>query len=120
MAGGFQVRIEIKCNHLGSASGAMEKGVQAAFSQLGPQLLSTMQGKTPVDTGELKASESMSVGSKQLTLTAGTDHAIYPEFGTRYMAAEPYMRPTMEGAAGQVGSAIAAAVGPAMQEIACS
>lgn len=119
MAGGMQVKIVVKCNKLPACSGAMATGVRNAFNTLGPQLLSTMQGKTPVDTGALKASESVSIGDKQLTLTAGTDHAIYPEFGTRYMAAEPYMRPTMEGAAGQVGSAISSAVGAAMQGVAC-
>lgn len=119
MAAGMKVQIVVKCNHLGACSGAMATGIRDAFNTLGPQLLTTMQGKTPVDTGELKASESMSVGDKQLTLTAGTDHAIYPEFGTRYMAAEPYMRPTIEGAAGTVGSAIAAGVGPALAAQAC-
>lgn len=120
MAGGMRVQIVVKCNHLGACSGAMATGIADAFNQLGPQLLSTMQSKTPVDTGALRNSETMSVGDKQLTLTANTDHCGFVEFGTRYMSAEPYMRPTMEGAAGSVGSAIAAAVGPALAAQACS
>lgn len=69
-----------------------------------------MQSVTPVDTGELRGSESQSAGGKTLTLTAGTDHGVYVEFGTRKMAAQPFMRPTVEGAAGQVAAEITSAV----------
>ena len=108
-----QVRIEVKFNHLPECPGIMSKAVDTAFQSLGPKLLTNMQGKTPVDTGELRGSEAQSVGSKTLTLTAGTDHAKYVEFGTRKMAAQPFMRPTVEGAAGQVGSEIASAASAA-------
>lgn len=104
------VRIEVKFNKLPQCPGIMEKAVATAFGDVGPKLLSTMKGKTPVDTGELRNSESMSVGSKQLTLSAGTDHCGFVEFGTRKMAAQPYMRPTVEGAGGQIASAITSAV----------
>ncbi len=108
-----QVRIVVKFNKLPECPGIMSKAVDSAFQSLGPKLLTTMQGKTPVDTGELKGSENVSVGSKQLTLTAGTDHCAYVEFGTRKMAAQPYMRPTVEGGAGQVASEITSAVSAA-------
>jgi len=119
MASGVKVQIVIKCNHLPACKAAMATGIRDAFNTLGPQLLSTMQSKTPVDTGALRDSETMSVGDKQLTLTADTDHCVYVEFGTRYMSAQPYMRPTIEGAAGQVGSAIASGASAALAAQAC-
>ena len=103
----ISVRIVVKKNEFPAAPGKMAKAIGEAFQELGPKLLATMQGKTPVDTGELRASEQASVGAKELRLTAGTDHAGFVEFGTRKMAAQPYMRPTVEGAAGTVGAAIA-------------
>lgn len=108
-----QVRIVVKFNKLPSCPGLMAKAVDQAFQDLAPQLLETMQGRTPVDTGELRGSEAAEAGGKQLTLTAGTDHARYVEFGTRKMAAQPFMRPTVEGAGGQVGAAISAAASAA-------
>lgn len=108
-----QIRIVIKSNKFPACPGIMAKAVGEAFQQLGPQLLSTMQGNTPVDTGELRASENVSVGAKELRLTAGTDHAVYVEFGTSKMAAQPFMKPTVDGAAGQVGSAITASASAA-------
>lgn len=102
-----QVRIVVKRNDLPGVPGKVRQAVAEAFGELGPPLLSQMQAATPVDTGALRGSEAASVGSSELRLTAGTDHAGFVEFGTRKMAAQPFMRPTVEGAAGQVGSAIA-------------
>lgn len=107
------VRIVVKFNKLPACPGIMSKAIDTAFQSLGPKLLTTMQGKTPVDTGELRGSETQTSGGKTLTLTAGTDHAGFVEFGTRKMAAQPYLRPTVEGAAGQVGSEIASAASAA-------
>lgn len=119
MAGGMKVQIVVKCNKLPACHAAMATGIRTAFNTLGPQLLTSMQGRTPVDTGALRDSEAMSVGDKQLTLTANTNHCGFVEFGTRYMSAEPYMGPTINGAAGQVGSAIASGVSSALQGVAC-
>ena len=101
------VRIVFNLNYLPAVPGKVTKAVGEAFGELAPQLLTEMQGRTPVDTGELRGSETATAGGLQLTLTAGTDHAGFVEFGTRKMAAQPFMRPTVEGAAGKVGSAIA-------------
>jgi HK97 gp10 family phage protein len=108
-----QVKSVVHFNKLPQCPGLMSKAVDTAFQSLGPKLLSTMQGKTPVDTGELRGSETQTAGGKTLTLRAGTDHAGFVEFGTRKMAAQPYMRPTVEGGAGQVASEITSAVSAA-------
>ncbi len=113
MSGPIHIQIVIKKNEFPAAPGKMAGAVGQAFGSLGPKLLSTMQEQTPVDTGELRGSETATVGNKELRLHAGTDHAVYVEFGTRKMAAQPYMRPTVEGGAGQVGSEIAAAASAA-------
>lgn len=45
----------------------------------------------PVETGRLRASIKVE-GDK---VTVGTDHWIYPEYGTENMHAQPYMRPAL-------------------------
>jgi len=110
----MRVEMRVVFNKLPAVPGAVNKGVGAAFQALGPQLLSSMQGRTPVDTGELRASETATATAKSLTLRAGTDHAVYVEFGTRKMAAQPYMRPTIEAAGGQVVSVVTSEVGSAL------
>lgn len=49
----------------------------------------------PVDTGELKASKRVVHQGLASFVVIGTDHWIFVEYGTRYMAAEPYMRPAL-------------------------
>jgi hypothetical protein len=55
-----------------------------------------IRAATPVDTGDLLASERVSYPAwNRGRIKIGTDHWIYPEFGTRFMAAEPYIRPAV-------------------------
>lgn len=50
----------------------------------------------PVDTGELRASIKVRYPAWNMgRIWIGTDHWIYPEYGTRYMSAEPYIRPAV-------------------------
>jgi hypothetical protein len=51
---------------------------------------------TPVDTGELVASERPSYPAwNRGRIKIGTDHWAYVEYGTRRMAAQPYIRPAV-------------------------
>lgn len=51
----------------------------------------------PVDTGALRNSiEAHSVDANTWEIAPHTEYAIYVEFGTRKMAARPYMRPAAE------------------------
>jgi len=61
------------------------------------QALARAQSLCAVDTGELRDSlhiEDAPDGGKRVV--AGTDHWLFPEFGTSEMAAEPYLRPVID------------------------
>ena len=68
---------------------ALEKGVRDA-------ILPEMQALTPVDKGDLLASEEVRREGNTVSLIAGTDHALPVEFGTINMSAQPYMRPSID------------------------
>jgi len=68
---------------------ALEKGVRQ-------EILPTMQALTPVDTGDLLHSEKVYREGDRVVLEADSDHAVYVEFGTVNMSAEPYMRPALD------------------------
>lgn len=68
---------------------ALEKGVKEA-------ILPEMQALTPVDKGDLLASEDVVRENDTVSLIAGTDHAIYVEFGTVHQEAQPFMRPAID------------------------
>jgi HK97 gp10 family phage protein len=117
MAAAFHVQIVVKKNKFGACSAIMSKAVAQAFAQLGETSLKDMQARTPVLTGALRASETMSAGPTELRLTADTDHCVYVEFGTRKMAAEPYMRPAVANWGGQVGGLISQYAEPAFDAL---
>lgn len=56
----------------------------------------------PVDTGRLRSSINWRLGhdSQGLVGIVGTNvsYAIFQEFGTRYMAAQPFLRPALQAA----------------------
>ena len=52
----------------------------------------------PVDTGNLKRSVDLEITDGGLTATVEPteEYASYVEYGTRFMNAQPYMRPSLE------------------------
>jgi HK97 gp10 family phage protein len=68
---------------------ALAKGVEQ-------EILPEMRALTPVDTGNLRDSEHVEVTENSVTLVAGTDYALFVEFGTSKMSAQPYMRPAID------------------------
>lgn len=60
----------------------------------------------PVDTGELR--RSISSSAQGLTSTIGTnkEYAMYVEFGTCKMAAQPYLVPSLTGSKDEILEAI--------------
>lgn len=55
----------------------------------------------PVDTGHLKRSITLEANGTTATVQEHTDYGIYVEMGTRYMGAQPYMKPALNSVEGQ-------------------
>jgi hypothetical protein len=51
--------------------------------------------RVPKDTGELDRSIGHDTEPGRGVLSAGTDHSVYVETGTRYMEAQPYLWPSL-------------------------
>ena len=49
----------------------------------------------PVDEGDLRESLDWAAEGSTGVVTVGTDHWEFVEYGTRYMDAQPYMRPSL-------------------------
>ena len=64
----------------------------------GTQLNQKAKRLAPVDTGYLKGSITTSVelGGLQSTTTPTADYASYVEYGTRFMAKQPFLRPAFD------------------------
>lgn len=64
----------------------------------GAEMQEKAQEKAPVDTGYLKRSIGLEItdGGMSAEVEPAADYGPYPEFGTRFMEAQPYMRPAFE------------------------
>lgn len=68
-------------------------------------ILRTSQELVPVRTGALKESAKKKTGSNETTISYGNEAVVYPvyvEYGTRYMRAQPYLRPAIEAVRGKI------------------
>ena len=71
------------------------KAVKHVVKQNGAELQAGAQRNAPVDTGTLKRSIQLEIMDGGLTAVseAKAEYAPYVEWGTRFMDAQPYMKP---------------------------
>ncbi len=74
----------------------LEAAADELTKRLTLSVLADAERFVPIDTGELHQSLHAEFPRPLVgQVWVGTDHWIYPEYGTRYMKAEPYMRPAL-------------------------
>jgi HK97 gp10 family phage protein len=61
----------------------------------GAQIAADAQAATPVLTGHLRDSIEHEVQGETVRVGTNVDYAVYVEEGTRYMNAEPFLRPAL-------------------------
>lgn len=78
------------------ASNAQMNGVKRIVQKNGAELQAKAQRNTPVDTGNLKRSIMLEIRDNGLTaeVEAETEYAPYVEWGTRFMKAQLFVRPS--------------------------
>lgn len=96
MAGFINVRVNINHAALNGVIARLPSGQEAVADLAADAVVVGAKAIVPVDTGALQASiQKIGFGSGR-AVVADTNYAAYVEFGTRKMAAQPYMRPALE------------------------
>lgn len=77
------------------ADNAQMNGAKKIVQKNGSELQAKAQRNAPVDTGNLKRSIGLEIRDNGLTAEseAVAEYAPYVEWGTRFMKAQPFMRP---------------------------
>jgi HK97 gp10 family phage protein len=77
---------------------AITKGQRAALEAIGVFVDGEASLRSPVDTGNLRASVTHQVNEKEKSVQIGTpvEYAPYVELGTKNMKAQPYLTPAVE------------------------
>jgi HK97 gp10 family phage protein len=78
--------------------GTLRERASAVVRQAALEVMDGAKRLCPVDTGTLRGSINVSVEEGGLAATVGTNvaYAPYVEYGTRRMAAKPYLRPAAD------------------------
>jgi HK97 gp10 family phage protein len=66
------------------------------LNRIGAAIAEDARDMAPIDTGKLVSKISHKVMSgRRVRISAKTHYAVYVELGTRYMRAQPYLRPAL-------------------------
>lgn len=72
---------------------------RADLFRLGTMIQNDARSRCPVDTGRLRASITVKRLPQGVVVGSNVEYAGYVEYGTRHMAARPYLRPAVAAAA---------------------
>jgi len=97
----IEMQIEIDDKRVQAMLKKMNPAIQQALSRFlkkaGIIVKSSAKANAPVDTSNLRGGiSSRPEGIRQVIIGPNVDYGIYQEFGTKYMKAQPYMRPALQ------------------------
>lgn len=101
-------------NGLTGASRKTKSAIAGVFRSNALTVLADEQRRTPVDTGELRDSETVTSDDTSMTLRTTAPHGPYVHFGTRYMSPRPFMQDAMDAAVPVLVSDLTDAIGRAL------
>jgi HK97 gp10 family phage protein len=86
-----------RVNMTADLSQEIKSQVQAMLKKFGDDIASDAARLAPVRTGHLRSSISAEPAGADGTVTvrASAEYAAYVELGTRYMAAQPFLKPAV-------------------------
>lgn len=116
-AAGGQVRSELEIDgaafmrSLAAQVAQLEIRTEAALWSLGLRIQNNARILAPVDTGRLRSSIQAHKEPRAVVIGTNVEYAAYVEFGTRFMAAQPYLRPAVAVGVAQWNAGIVKATG---------
>jgi HK97 gp10 family phage protein len=95
MAAGEGVAVRVVSNRLPQADAAINAAIRDQVARSGYDVQARAQAVVPVRTGTLRRSITTVIerGGLRAVIGPSVDYGQWVEFGTRHMAARPYMRP---------------------------
>lgn len=105
------IDVQVKSNRFGELARRLPNLAGQAVRLTAALIVQRAAMVAPVDTGALRNSvASVQTGPMAAAVYVGVAYAAFVEFGTRYMAAQPFFIPAIEWARPQFEAAIANAL----------
>lgn len=91
------MRVDVAYDRLDESQRNAHRGIEGALRDGALETQGEAQRIVPVDTGRLRASiTTRDSGPLTWEVYTNVEYAPYVEYGTRYMAAQPFARPAYE------------------------
>lgn len=91
------IRIRVTFDGTGAAVKQLKDGMATLIKTAAFDVEGRAKLTAPIDTGHLRATIQAMRRNEQLwVVLVGAEYGVYQEFGTRYMAAQPYFLPAVE------------------------
>lgn len=87
----FSVKVETKSDNK-KFNSYVKSAVSASLIEMGVSGVANIKSLTPVDSGNLKASNRYDIDFNTLIFSNNMEYAPYIEFGTRYISPQSFMR----------------------------
>lgn len=97
-------------NGLSDIANNIENNFADIIGQGAQTVCESAKSLCPVDTGRLQSSINVQSGGNTAAISADTEYAVFVEFGTSKMAAQPYLVPALLSNTQAILSAIAEAI----------
>lgn len=92
----MSIRARVVFNHFPAIKAGMVMHVEAITGKAALDMEAQMKTRVPVDTGFLRSSiQARKVGPAHWRVTVSAEYGLYVEYGTRFMAAQPYFYPAV-------------------------
>lgn len=113
MAQGNAVTWRIVYNHFPEIIAGMEGKAAKIVAKTALDIEAGAKKRAPVDTGTLRGSiQARQVSATHWIVTVGADYGLYLEYGTRFMAAQPYFGPAIRAVRSSFNRAMKKVVQP--------
>lgn len=110
---GNAVTWKVVYNHFPKIVKGMEGKAAQIVAKTALDIEAGAKKRAPVDTGNLRGSiQARKVSDTHWIVTVGADYGIYLEYGTRFMAAQPYFAPAIRAVRSSFNQAMKKVVQP--------
>lgn len=94
---GLTVNVDVRSNRLPAIAAMLRPRAEAVISKAAHDIEAAAKSQAPVDTGALRNSiQAHPEAALAWVVAVGVEYGIYQEFGTRKMAAQPYLIPAFQ------------------------
>lgn len=91
----MSIRVQVNLKGFGKVTPKVESGIKAGLKKIGLSIEREAKIRAPIRTGRLRSSIHTKLMRLKVLVKDGVFYGIFQELGTRFMKAQPFMKPAV-------------------------